>query len=90
MGNSKTLIFLENENLGYGGLPARLRLRLRLRKQKPWCGVAVLLCCGRKEAGRKGRKNAAGGRYGKGRVFFGFILLDDPCPSDYAQGKRGS
>jgi hypothetical protein len=24
----------------------------------------------------------------KGKVCFGFLLLDDPCPSDYARGQR--
>ncbi len=45
-------------------------------------------CCGRKEAGRRGRKYAVSSRQGKGRVFFGFLLQDDPCPPDYAQEQR--
>ena len=55
------------------------------------CGVAVLLCNGRKEAGMRVEVRARGGagsRQGKGKVCFGFLLPDESCSSDYDHGQR--
>ena len=55
------------------------------------CSAAVLRSEGSRVEGRGKRqeegvdsKQYAVGRI-KGKVCFGFLLLDDPCPSDYAQ-----
>ena len=42
----------------------------------------------RYEGGGKRQEQGVGSMEGKGKVCFGFLLLDDPCPSDYALGQR--
>ena len=53
------------------------------------CSAAVLRSEGSRDEGRGKRQEEGVGRV-KGKVCFGFFLLDDPCPSDYAQGQRCS
>jgi hypothetical protein len=69
-----------------------MRYRSTTAKYKCW-SVAVLRSEGSRVEGRGKRqeegvdsKQYAVGRI-KGKVCFGFLLLDDPCPLDFAQGK---
>jgi len=53
------------------------------------CSAAVLRSEGSRDEGRgKRQEEGIGSKQGKGKVCFGFLLLDDPYPSDYAQGQR--
>jgi len=57
------------------------------------CSAAVLRSEGSRDEGggeRQEEGQAVGSRQGKGKVCFGFLLLDDPCSSDYAQRQRSS
>ncbi len=42
------------------------------------------------EEGKGKREEEGGSRQGKGKVCFGFLLLDNPCSSDYDHGQRCS
>ena len=44
---------------------------------------------GSRDEGRGKRQKEGVGRV-NGKVCFGFLLLEDPCPSDYAHGQRYS
>jgi hypothetical protein len=55
----------------------------------PLCGAAVLRSEGSRDEGRgKRQEDWVGIKQGKGKVCFRFLLLAEPCPSDYAQGQR--